>query len=141
MTEKRQLHEAISETEWHEAAQEMQAFGWDITEQAAHYSATLVSRVLSGICSVEELRAGTSWVGTLDAEAVQLGVATDRRDDDGVEALGRQIAHHAGRKALKIVGTRAGQEFERIRRASLLHRLKDPSNVGLGRLERRDLDF
>ncbi|HSX27273.1 MAG TPA: hypothetical protein VLG25_00655 [Patescibacteria group bacterium] len=116
MSNQEKLQIVMGGTEWEEAAREMQTWDWQVDAQVDHYASILVGRVLAGKCAVMDLRAGLTWVNALDAEAVKLGVAINVKDVDGTEALARRIAHHAGRSALRDIGTRLKLEATRARK-------------------------
>lgn len=110
------LRQVLGGTEWEQAALEMQAWQWEMKAQVAYYAETLTGRVVNNACSVHDLRKGVSWANALDAEATLLGFDIEAKDADGVEALARRLAHHAGRSALHTVRSSGRLESERTRR-------------------------
>lgn len=111
-----QLEQVMRDTEWYEAAKEMRTNEWTIEAQTSYMAEVLIARVLDGVCSVQDLRAGVAWANALDAEAVKLGVTTDIHN----EALARRLAHHGGRTALARVRTSSRLTTERIKRTAVL---------------------
>lgn len=100
------LNDSGLDVKWVEAAKDMLTFGWALSDQAEHYSQTLISSVLCGNIGVEELRGGVAWVNALDHETVESGFNIEALGtEDRIEALSRRIAHNSGRLALKQVGS------------------------------------
>lgn len=106
MNNQQKLDHVMLATEWGEAAREMKNWQWDLAEEATLHGQELVRRVLAKTCTVQSIRGGVLWTNALDAEAVKLGVSIEEASQDGIEALARRLAHHAGLSALKAVGSK-----------------------------------
>lgn len=137
MENERILNESGINSKWTEAAREMLAFDCGLREQTEYYSQRLISSVINGHISIEELRAGVAWANALDREIVE------RCDDieslgseDRIEAFSRRIAHHSGRIALKQVGsnTKMLVTIATRRKRTVLN-----NNSGMFSLEPKDL--
>lgn len=93
-------HVALLEQRWRESAVGVMTDGWDIEEESQYLAKVLVSSVMRGVVTVDELRGGVAWVNALDAEASTRQSADITEGDYRWERTARRLMHQAGRLAL-----------------------------------------
>lgn len=102
-------HVAMQDARWADAAEGIVLWEWDQKVIVAEEAQILVDAVTSGRISVHELRGGVCWANALDAEALRLYGVNVKEGEERLERTARRVMHHAGKKALKRVGTRQKQ--------------------------------
>ena len=99
-TTKKIEHVALLEQCWRESAVGVMTDGWNIEEEEQYLSKILVSRVVRGAVTVDELRGGVAWASALDAEASSRQSSDLTEGDYRWERIARRLMHQAGRLAL-----------------------------------------
>jgi hypothetical protein len=134
---------AVLDERWSEAAHDLLREDWEVQAQADHYGLKIADSVVLGQLAVGNLREFVAWANDLDRQAVEVsdGDIANLHGADHVEATARRIAHHSGRTALSFVGSVADLKTHAIHYRQRVHRLRAEDNIGLFRLEAKDLDL
>ncbi len=99
-TTKKIEHVALLEQCWRESAVGVMTDGWNIEEEGQYLAKILVSRVVRGAETIDELRGGVAWASALDAEGSSRQSSDLTEGDYRWERIARRLMHQAGRLAL-----------------------------------------
>lgn len=91
----------LSDVRWAEEACWAVYGDWDLAEVAEEEADQLRRQVLMGAISIDELRAGVTWVNALDKEAVEMYGSDLTQGEQRAERTARRLMHMAGRAALE----------------------------------------
>lgn len=94
---------------WRDLAIDILANTWDFGEISELESRVIADKIVAGRITSAELRQGVAWACAHDAESSLVLQGVDQSQIhhlDLIESSARRLAHHAGRQALELVGSR-----------------------------------